>query len=156
MRACSSVFLCSAIFRFVLCCSVAKSKSRSSWYRPSSSAQRCPSPRVFIRVKIFLGPVLCPLVDCPGTEYFCLAPAQSLICAPLGVFKWPACVGSLPDVCSVAFVLQSFVADLVFFPAVEGVGCFYFCVVELKGRFKELLFSLQSSPAAPDSIWLPF
>jgi hypothetical protein len=54
--------------------------------------------------------------------------------------------------------LSSFNPSLLiwFFPAVEGVGCFYFCVVELKGRFKELLFSLQSSPAAPDSIWLPF
>jgi hypothetical protein len=41
---------------------------------PSSSAQCCPASRVFIRVAIFLGPVLCPLVDCLGTEFLPLKP----------------------------------------------------------------------------------
>jgi hypothetical protein len=41
---------------------------------PSSSAQCCPAPRVFNCVAIFLGPVLCPLVDCLGTKFLSLKP----------------------------------------------------------------------------------
>jgi hypothetical protein len=33
-----------------------------------------------------------------------------------------------------------------FFLAAEGAGCFCFCALELRGRFKESFFSLQSSP----------
>jgi hypothetical protein len=113
------------------------------------------SPPDSLRVKSF--PRWSPCTDnlCVVCFFFAVRSRQPIFLRLLGSRRsvrsqcHPSCARLVAAEVRLAFVLwlSSINPSLPiwFFPAVEGDSCFCFCALELRGRFRESFFSLQSS-----------